>query len=157
MKIISGGQTGADRAGITIAKDLGLSTGGWMPKGFLAQDGFHPEFAEQFGIQVHSSPKYPPRTALNVKESDGTVRIATDFYSPGEILTLKMIQQYKKPYFDVHPNVTKPEEFVKWLEENKIKILNVAGNSEKTSKGIYEFAYHFLKEALTLHISKNEV
>jgi hypothetical protein len=150
-KIISGGQTGADRAGLFVAKDLGYETGGWMPKGFIAQDGRHPKFAEQFNIQEHSSTFYPPRTALNAKESDGTVRIATDFNSPGEKLTLKMIQQYKKPHFDVVPGITSTQELADWLKINNIEILNVAGNSERTSQGIYQFAYDFLKEALTIY------
>lgn len=147
-KIISGGQTGADRAGISVAKDLGYQTGGWMPKGFLAQDGCWPEFAEEFGMQEHSSPKYPPRTALNVKESDGTVRIATNFQSPGEKLTLKMVEQYQKPHFDVHPGITAPEELVEWIKLHQIRVLNVAGNSERTSKGMFKFAYNFLAEVL---------
>ena len=48
-KIISGGQSGADQAGWRTAKAFGVSSGGWMPRGFLAEDGPHPEFADEYG------------------------------------------------------------------------------------------------------------
>lgn len=144
-KIISGGQTGADRAALIVASEIGIETGGYMPLGFLALDGYHPEFSELYGIKQHSSPKYPPRTALNVKESDGTIRFATNFNSPGEKLTLKMIQQYKKPYFDIDLNNPKDfEELKDWILENNIKILNIAGNTELKSPGIQKFVYDYL-------------
>ena len=152
QKVISGGQTGADRAGLIAAKHAGIETGGYMPKGFIAQDGKHPEFAEMFGIQEHDSPKYPPRTALNAKTSDGTIRFATDWNSRGELLTLKMIRQYHKPYFDVELGATTPEEVVKWLIDNNIRVLNVAGNSESTSPGITGKVVHFLTQVFqTIH------
>ena len=96
-RVISGGQTGADRAGLAAAKAAGIATGGWMPKGFRALDGPHAEFAAIYGIQEHTSDRYPPRTALNVKESDATLRFATDCNSPGEVLTLQMCKRYGKP------------------------------------------------------------
>ena len=134
-KIISGAQNGADIAGLKVAKLFGLESGGWIPKGFRTLDGPKPEYSEIFGIQEHSSFNYPPRTFLNVKYSDGTMRFAADFNSSGEICTLKAIFQYKKPYFDV--NVLNPEDHAiekatEWIIENKINILNVAGNSQKT-------------------------
>lgn len=148
MKIISGGQTGADRAGLDAALAVGLETGGWMPKGFLAQDGLHPEFAEKYGIREHTSSQYPPRTACNVKDADATIRIATDWGSPGEKLTLKFIRQYDKLSYDISPNGQKtPADLVIWLQVNRIKMLNIAGNSERTSPGIYKFAFGFLATA----------
>lgn len=150
MKIISGGQTGADRGALIAAKELGLQTGGWMPKGFRAQDGDHPEFEELYGVVEHESPNYQPRTALNVRDSDATIRIATNFESPGERLTLKMIRQYCKPYLDIDPlnESHTPERLVDWLRKNNVKILNVAGNSERTSSGIEEFTTAFIHESL---------
>jgi len=146
-KVISGGQTGADRAGLFMAKAAGIQTGGWMPKGFLAQDGKHPEFAAEFCIEEHSSPKYPPRTAMNAKSSDGTMRFATNWDSAGEKLTLKMVHQYNKLVFDVDPNGgTTPQDAADWITQNNIKILNIAGNSERTSPGIGDFTIGFLAE-----------
>lgn len=152
MKIISGGQTGADRGALIAARKLGFETGGWMPYGFKAQDGKHPEFKELYGMSEHASPHYPPRTALNVKESDATVRIAMNFESSGEVFTLKMIYQYKKPHFDVNPldEECTPEMLANWLREKKVKILNIAGNSERSAPGIQEFADAFIYETLEI-------
>lgn len=152
LKVVSGGQTGADIAGLKAATEVGLKTGGWMPKGFKASDGEHPEFAGQFGLKEHTSPTYPPRTALNVKESDGTIRFASNFNSPGELLTAKLIRQYQKPSIsiDIRSQITTPRDVADWIIENNIKVLNIAGNSEKTSPGIELFVKQFLIEVFTI-------
>jgi len=145
-KVISGGQTGADRAGLMAAKAVGLVTGGWMPKGYLAQDGYHHEFQYLYNMKEHVSRSYPPRTRLNVQEADGTLRIAANWDSAGEILTLKAIKHSKKPYFDVDSfeQLVEPQAVADWLITNDIRILNVAGNSERTFPGTQDFAYKFL-------------
>ncbi len=149
-KIISGAQTGADQAGLIVGKRLNLLTGGWMPKGFRTLEGPKPEFLNEYGIQEHPSSYYPPRTYLNVKESDGTVRFATNFNSSGELCTLKAIKQYDKPYFDVDFNDIEQKivDFKSWLKCYSIKVLNVAGNSESTSLGIKQKTIDFLMKAL---------
>jgi hypothetical protein len=150
-RVISGGQTGADRAALVAAKAAGLPTGGWMPKGFRAQDGPRPEFAELYGIREHASDRYPPRTALNVKESDATLRFATDWDSPGEVLTRKMCERYGRPHLDVTPGGrTTPAEVAEWLVRNNVRVLNVAGNTERTSPGITAFVTEFLGEVFRL-------
>ncbi len=144
-KVISGGQTGADQAGLAAAKQLGIKTGGSIPKGFRTLDGPRPDFEELYDLREHWSEGYPKRTETNVINSHGTVRIATNFYSPGEILTLKFINRVQRPYFDVDGNGIPPvKEFAAWINENNISTLNVAGNSEQTSPGIYDFAFNFL-------------
>lgn len=149
--VISGGQTGADRAGLAAAKAAGLFTGGWMPKGFRAQDGARPEFADMYGVREHASDKYPPRTALNVKEADATLRFATDWDSAGEVLTLKFIERYGRPYFDVTPGGEEtPEDVVAWLRRHDVRVLNVAGNAERTSPGIEAFVTAFLGAVFAL-------
>lgn len=140
IKILSGAQNGADLGGLEAAKEVGFPTGGIMPKGFYNHDGNHPEWAELYGVTEHSSPKYPPRTFENVKNSDATLRFAVDFSTAGERCTLKAIQQYDKPYLDI--KITRDEVFeptdksvrfvVDWICLNNIKILNIAGNSNKT-------------------------
>jgi hypothetical protein len=150
-RVISGGQTGADRAALVAAKACGIPTGGWMPRGFRAQDGSHPEFAELYGIREHASDRYPPRTALNVKESDATLRFATAWDSRGEVLTLSMIERYDKPHLDVPPGGTlTPADVVAWLVANNVRMLNVAGNTERTSPGIEAFVVTFLTEVFQL-------
>lgn len=149
QKIISGGQTGADTGGLIAGKQLGLQTGGWMPKGFLRLDGLHPEFKELYGMFEHTSNSYVPRTFSNAAESDGTVRFAKDFSTPGELCTLRAIQRYKKPYYDVDIfGQLDHEAFFKWLEGHQIKVLNVAGNAERRSPGICQFVVKYLVTAL---------
>ena len=151
-KCVSGSQTGADVAGLIVAKEYGIETGGWMPKGFITQSGPHPDWAEQYNLQEHTSPKYSPRTFANVRDSDGTVRFAFDFNSAGERCTMKAIEQYKKPHIDVNLN----EQFIKvdavaeWIERYNIEVLNIAGNSERTYSGttgeVMEFLYKLFEK-----------
>lgn len=150
-KIISGGQIGADIAGLRAAIKLGLGTGGWMPKGFRTKAGSRPEYATMYGIQEHTHYEYPPRTYLNVLESDGTVRFANNFNSPGEKCTLRAIKTYMQTYFDVDMANFEPERhgyepFRAWIEGQQIKVLNVAGNA---IPGAFErLVEHYLIEAL---------
>ncbi len=148
-KIISGGQIGADEAGLIAGKKLGLETGGTMPNGFRTLVGSRPDFADMYGITEHESWKYPPRTEDNVTNSDGTVRFAANFNSPGERCTLKFINKHKKPHMDIDVDDPPPiQDFVDWLSINDIHVLNVAGNSEMSTPGIKDFVISFLKQAL---------
>lgn len=149
-RVISGGQTGADRAALVAARAVGVPTGGWMPKGFLAHDGTHPEFATRYGVQETDYSRYQPRTARNVKGSDATVRIATNWDSAGEVLTLDLCRANQKPHLDVTPGEQAPATVAAWITANDIRVLNVAGNSEQTSPGIEEFAIGFLTEVFEL-------
>jgi hypothetical protein len=150
-RVISGGQTGADRAALAAAKAAGIATGGWMPRGFRAQDGPQPEFAALYGIREHTSDRYPPRTTLNVKESDATLRFATVWDSPGEVLTRGMCSRYGKPQLEVTPGgKLTPADVAEWLVRNNVRVLNVAGNTERTSPGIEAFVCDFLAEVFRL-------
>jgi hypothetical protein len=144
--VISGGQTGADRGGLYAAEAVGLGTGGWMPKGFLALDGSRPDLAARFRLQQHTSENYPPRTRLNVLHADATLRIARHWGSPGERLTLKFIMKFSKPWIDIDPaNETfNVESVVEFLKKHRVAILNVAGNSESTAPGIEALSAEFL-------------
>jgi hypothetical protein len=148
-KIISGGQTGADIGGLKAAVILGLPTGGTMPNGWITLDEPKPEYAELYGMVECPRKGYPARTEANVINSDGTIRFARNFKSAGEKCTLACIKWFNRPYFDV--NIDKPpsvEEFKNWIVEKNVAILNVAGNSEETAKGIEEFVIHYLIKAL---------
>jgi hypothetical protein len=149
-RVISGGQNGADQAGLRAAKECGLETGGWLPKGCKTLDGERPELLTEYGMREHSSPLYPPRTEMNVKDSNGTIRFAKTFSSAGEVCTLKAIKWFNRPHIDV--NVGKPrdvQEIVDWIKNNDIQVLNVAGNSEQTAPGMEEFVYNYLKEVFS--------
>lgn len=146
-KIISGGQTGADIGGLIAAEYLRIPTGGSMPKNFRREEGTYEEnkeFAKRFNLSEHSSLYYPPRTKENVIRSDGTVLFGITS-SSGSKLTIVLCKQYKKP-FRANPS---HYEFVEWIMEKDIKVLNVAGNRESISPGIQEAVSEFLVEAIT--------
>jgi hypothetical protein len=150
-KVISGGQTGVDQAALRAAKSCGLLTGGYMPKGWLTLAGPKPEFQLKYRMVECSSPGYPARTYVNVKASHGTLRIAKNFDSPGELCTLKAIKRYQRPYFDVRACFKLSgyldhavESVINWLQHEQIGVLNVAGNTERTAPGIGEWAEKLL-------------
>lgn len=156
-KVISGGQSGADIAGLEVAKKFGLETGGIMPFGFKTLDGCRPEYKEMYGLTAHNSSSYVTRTRANVRDSDGTIRLAFNLESRGEICTLKAIKDYGKPWIDVDfsSNSVKQtvEPVVEWLCRNEIEILNIAGNAEQTWAGTHEAALQYL-DRLFEHLRK---
>jgi hypothetical protein len=147
-KIISGGQTGADQAGLRAAVILGLGTGGWAPFGWRTLDGPAP-WLEESGLR-EANGGYAFRTELNVRDADGTVRFAADFNSPGERCTLNALKKHGKPYIDFNPlsPSAHPPTFKKWLIDNQIRVLNVAGNAEQTAPGMFNAVVAFLVHAL---------
>ena len=147
IKIISGGQTGVDEAGLRAAKFCGLATWGEIPKGFRTLDGPRPDLALEYGLTESISSGYPLRTENNVKNADATIRFASNFHSPGEKCTLRAIKWFKKQYLDININNPLSIEIVSdWIVDGKFKILNIAGNSEDSSPGIGKFVEDFLKE-----------
>jgi len=150
-KVISGGQTGADQAGLEAAEKHGIPTGGYMPRGFTVKtaDGktiSDPSTAERFGLQEHKT-GYKARTWKNVESSDATIRLAYNFASPGEICTLNAIMYHGKLYLNVHLLKSQsPKVVAKWIVDNNIKILNVAGNSEHTKPGTFCAVFDFLDD-----------
>jgi len=149
LKVIrSGGQTGADEAGLIAARKANIPTGGWIPKGFLTENGPNPSLSK-YGLAETNSSSYVPRTYANVKDSDGTIRFATDFTSRGEIVTLDGITKYKKPYIDVDMNNPRPfGDVAAWIRNNKIETLNVAGNRESVAPGLEAFVVEYLGKVI---------
>ena len=149
MKIISGGQTGADLGGVIAAKLCGIETGGWMPKGFKNHDGLMPQFKEMFCLKEHSDVGYKSRTWKNIEDSDITIRIACNFNSPGEKCTLNGIKHHKKPYIDILVDKNNPViNSTKVIEVmHKIKnceVVNIAGNARKTWDGMGYYTVEFM-------------
>lgn len=146
-KVVSGGQNGADIAGLKAAKDCGLLTSGFLPKGCITLDGPKPEYLETYSMYECTEWGYPPRTERNVKYSDGTFRFATNYFSPGELCTKKFINKHGKPSLDFDmSNLTDSvaTDAYKWIIDNNIRVLNIAGNTEQTSPGIEKLVYAFL-------------
>lgn len=145
-KIISGGQTGVDRAALDTALELGLPCGGWCPRGRRAEDGPIPE---HYPLRETAQASYPPRTALNVRESDGTLVLTAGPPDRGTRLTLALARRYGKPVL-VLDLTTQPDpaQVQVWAAAAGIHILNVAGPRESSRPGIYAAARRFLRAAL---------
>ncbi len=145
-RIISGGQTGVDRAALDAALELGLPAGGWCPRGRRAEDG---SIDLKYPLQETHSPYYPVRTAKNVLEADGTLILTRGKPRGGTALTLKLARFHKRPYLvmDLKKGDDK-EALWQWGKGNHIAVLNVAGPREGEAPGIYDQAFGFLKEVL---------
>ena len=145
--VCSGGQTGADSAGLEAAYQCGIQTSGWAPPEYMTKDGPNPKLLrDKYHLGEHSGKGYKPRTYGNVKMAQGTIRCCVDFYSPGEVCTLNAIKQYKQTHFDIYLlNPPSIDSFVIWLLNNDITILNIAGNTQGTRDvDIYSLTYHYL-------------
>lgn len=127
-QIISGGQTGVDRAGLDFAIELGIAHGGWVPKGRKAEDGIVPA---RYAMQEHPVAQYPGRTEWNIRDSDATAIFTMGLLNdePGCLLTLNLCRSMNKPH--VVLNLGQPEgklaEELALLIQDDVKVLNVAG------------------------------
>lgn len=144
MKIISGGQTGADRGGLLAAKDLGLKTGGWAPKGYLTENGPDPSLKD-FGLIQHSSPNYPPRTRMNCQSSDITA-VFGDVTSIGARLTIAVCREDKIPYI-INPDQFELYEFTRLHDA---EVINITGNRESKNPGLQEKVREIVRDAFKL-------
>ena len=143
-KIVSGGQTGADRAGLDFAIEVGLAHGGYVPKGRKAEDG---RIDEKYALVELSGSSYPERTKRNVRESDGTVILSlNDKLSGGSALTLTYARHANKPVLHIHNSETGcdplPQQVRRlkdFIDTNAIEVLNVAGPRESNEPGVYDF------------------
>ena len=131
IKVISGGQRGADRGALEAAKTAGITTGGVAPKDWRTCEGADPSLVN-FGLTECWASNYDVRTKLNVEASCGTVAIASNFQSPGEVLTKKLCDQLGKPILqiDTEEAIKNPTKIVHFIINNNIRILNVAGNRD---------------------------
>lgn len=150
FKIISGGQTGADRAGLDAAIDLGFDYGGAVPKGRLTEDG---TLDLKYDRMTEMTTKnYPARTERNITDSDATLLFTFDKLGSGSALTVKLARKHQRPFLHINLIRQIDDEAVKiinkWLDDSKPEILNVAGSRESTSKGIYRRVYKILKDVL---------
>jgi len=153
FKIVSGGQTGVDRAGLEAAIALGLPYGGWVPKGRLAEDGAVP--LRYAGMQEHTSSNYAVRTKANVRDSDATLIIAPSLpLSGGTMLTLRTAERLSKPHHVACLGAANAmDEAMSWLQSfqplERLFVLNIAGPRESGAPGIQERATEFLCQLLS--------
>lgn len=145
-KLISGGQTGVDRAALDVAPGAGLQIGGWCPKGRLAEDGVIPM---TYPLQETPSPQYAQRTRWNVRDADATLILTRNDPRGGTALTIAAARRLHKPYrvVDLATNPA-PDTVVSWISQEGITVLNVAGPRESTCPGIYRESFDWLQELL---------
>lgn len=144
-RVVSGAQTGVDRAALDVAIELGIAHGGWVPRGRLAEDG---RVSERYQMREADSDRYPARTELNVRDSDGTLIFTLGSFDGGTALTARLARQYGRPLMIAGEGDVSPRAVAEWIIEFRIETLNVAGPRESKSPGIYERATEFLREVL---------
>lgn len=146
LKIISGGQSGVDRAALDFCLENNIPCGGWCPKGRMAEDGRIPD---KYPLIETQSEDYTERTRLNVEHSDGTLIIYRAEMDKGTKLTLDIINAMKKPYFsnDLSLNID-PVIVKNWLINNAISTVNIAGPRESNCPGIYQQSIDNLSKIL---------
>ena len=146
VKVVSGGQTGVDRAGLDAALQTGLACGGWCPKGRLAEDGPLPS---RYPLIETPLSDYSQRTLWNVRDSDGTLVLHQGPITGGTALTIGYARELAKPCLCVDL-LTSPEAeiMLNWARENRIRTLNVAGPRESGCPGIHQTAMSFLLRVL---------
>lgn len=146
QKVVSGGQTGVDRAALDVAFELGLPCGGWCPQGRKAEDG---PIATRYPLKETPSDDYSERTEWNVRDSDGTLVLTRDDPTEGTAFTIERAARLRKPCLVVDlsdkPSVST---VCAWVKDRRIRILNVAGPRESKCPGIYVQVCQFLRKAL---------
>jgi hypothetical protein len=147
-KIVSGGQTGADRGGLDAAIALGIPHGGLCPKGRKAEDGVIPSC---YQLTETASADYLKRTEWNVRDSDATL-IFTDVlpFTGGTKRTLDFVKKYGRPHLVVAMNQAEaPVEIRRWLTAVQPGVLNVAGPRESKAPGVQAFVAATLMKTFT--------
>ena len=145
-KIVSGGQSGVDRAALDVAAELSLPRGGWCPRGRYAEDG---PISDVYPLKETPSPATAQRTEWNVRDADATLVLTEGEPSGGTAVTIQFARRHGKPCLvvDLEENA-EPGTVGRWIAEHRIAVLNVAGPRESKCPGIYRRAAAFLREAL---------
>lgn len=152
LKIISGGQTGVDRAALDAAIKVGIPHGGWIPKGRLTEEGPLPP---EYEMRETDSIDYADRTARNIEAADATLLISCGPLDGGSALTLRLAKKGKPC---LHVDLTQQAAFQaaviirRWLFDNRIEILNIAGPRASKDPQIYSKALKMLETVLYLEL-----
>ncbi len=155
IKIISGGQTGADQAALDAAIEMGVPHGGWVPLGRMTENG---RLSPRYNMQEIDAINYDLRTEKNVTDSDGTLLFSSGTLKGGSLLTKKLARKYLKPCLHIDIEKTREAEAVEiiksWLDVRKIEVLNVAGPRASESPVIYDAVAGIMKSVLYLAAEK---
>lgn len=133
-----------DRAALDAAMELGFKAGGWCPRGRLAEDG---RIDDKYPLKESKTTLYAERTEKNVQDSDATLILCEGPLTGGTELTANLAIRYQKPLLVVNlKGERNVDKIIKWLEENGVQRLNVAGPRESTAFGIHAKSKAFLSE-----------
>ncbi|GAM08825.1 CCA-adding enzyme [Geobacter sp. OR-1] len=148
-KLISGGQTGVDRAGLDVAMRHGIPAGGHCPRGRRAEDGTIPEC---YPLTETSSPDYAVRTRMNVREADATLILNLGELDGGTRLTAEYAAKRNKPcqIVQLDRKSHSAADTADWLSAHRVAILNIAGPRESKRPGIYGKSVAFLERLLAI-------
>ena len=149
LMIISGGQTGVDRAALDAALANGVSCGGWCPAGRKAEDGRIPE---QYPLRELDSADYRLRTIRNVQDSDATVIIHFGPLSGGTRLTLNTCIHEDVPYLLIDGAVMHIDEAVRqvsaFVDRLHVRVLNMAGPRASNNPDAWHYAFEVIHSFL---------
>jgi hypothetical protein len=149
VKIISGGQTGVDRAALDVALKHGIECDGWCPAGRLDEFGRIPD---RYTVQELQAGGFDERTMQNVKDSDGTVIIYPGKLAGGTEQTVRFCVELQRPHQLIDASKLSAEEGAKlisdFVRENQIGILNVAGSRQSEWADGYDYAFRALDRFL---------
>lgn len=144
LKIISGGQTGVDRAALDAALEAGVEVGGYCPAGREAEDGTIPQ--EYPLTEVEGG--YPERTRRNVEAADATLVIYASQLKGGTAETVAICLQLEKPFKLIDTSLVSAVVAVQaiddFVRENRVKVLNVAGPRASSNPALYEYCNQIL-------------
>lgn len=145
-KIISGGQTGVDRAALDFAIRHNIPYGGWLPKGRITEEG---PLDEKYQLQEMPTGDYSKRTKKNVLDSDGTLIVSHGKLTGGSALTEYLAETHHKPCIHIDLTVLSIRESAsvvnKWVQRNQIRVLNVAGPRARKDPEIYQATIDLLE------------
>jgi hypothetical protein len=147
-KIISGGQTGVDRAAFDFALENGIEIGGFVPKNRRAEDG---RISEKYPNLIETATRnYAERTELNVQNSEATLILSHGKLTGGSLLTREFAEKHRKHFLHIDFAETSIEEAVgktrQWLASINCAELNIAGSRASTDVEIYNKTREFLSE-----------
>jgi hypothetical protein len=153
--IVSGGQTGVDRAALDAAIELGIPHRGWCPKGRKAEDGVIPN---HYQLRETVGSDYAERTRRNVEDSDATLILTlSPTISPsndlqlrgGTLLTWSCCEQLARPVLVIRLQRPGPDKRIQeWLSQNRVSVLNIAGPRASKHPGLYQTAKAYLLRVL---------
>lgn len=146
-RIVSGGQTGVDRAALDFALAAGIACGGWCPRGRKAEDG---KISDRYPLTETESADYSERTRKNVLDSDGTLICTVGELSGGTLYTFQVAQKSNRPVIvcrlDEHDPAAEADAARVWISKEHIRILNIAGPRGSKHRQIYKITRKFLGE-----------